>query len=313
MKFEQCSLFIKFGGKQEMKKQWIPIIIIVLIGLQIYSLIKIDYLQGRIEQSNNNTMQSVQNQIQSIYSNVDTQLKEQASIIKNASYQLGDIDIENLKVPITFEVTPKMIEQNTTVSLDNNGEIILLKKQNTTFSGTVTADIFGSVFPTIIIENDGVRQLEDHFGLCVGSIDAYIFPIIVPSFVGGTSYGSNEYTMNGDISFDIKSSESDVSFVDIQYVRKVDDKVISTQPIKKSEDGMFILKIDDITTLNKGQIFASYVVAKDSIGFRHEYLVEHYIAGEDEQREPYFEQKYIYASNGDLVFEFDENDLKQID
>ena len=300
-----------------MKKQWIPIIISVLVVLQIYSLIKIDYLQGRIEQSDN-TIQSVQDQSQkqigSIYSNVDTQLKEQASIIKNASYHFGDIDFENMKVPITFEITPKTIGKNTTVSLDINGKVIRLNKQDTIFSGTVTANIFGSILPTVIIENDGVKQLEDNVELYVDRIDEYIFPVIMePSFSGTTTYGSNMYTMEGDISFYIKKSESGVSFVDLKYVTKADGKVISTQPISKDDAGMYTLAIDDRINLKKGQTFTSYVVAKDSKGFTHEYLEDHYLAGMDDQGQPTLVQKYIYAPNGEVVFGSDENNDKQID
>lgn len=295
-----------------MKKHISSIIIVVLSILQLYSFVKISNLQERID-INNSSIQSnrsqLQNQISSIYQNVDNKLEQQASLIKNASYEFGDLNIEMLEIPITFFITPKTISENTSIFLDLNGDLIPLQKVGTTYSTTANFNIFSNVFPSIIIEDNGVKKLEDNLNLRVGEISSSIFPSGHPRFSGRSSYGSNKYTMSGHIDFDEKPANADISFVEINFVNKVDGEIINRKPIPISE-GM--IKIEEKIPLNVGQLLTSYVVAVDNLGFTHEYLVEHFLAGAEAQREPYFEQKYIYAPNGELVYQFDETDYVEI-
>lgn len=46
--------------------------------------------------------------------------------------------------------------------------------------------------------------------------------------------------------------------------------------------------IDDKLTMDERQILTANLVAKDSLGFVHEYQVIHFVVGSKAQREPYF-------------------------
>ena len=103
----------------------------------------------------------------------------------------------------------------------------------------------------------------------------------------------------------------------MKYVIKIGEKIIEETPIVLDKDnrlgGSFTLDIDDKYSVDDGQILTSNVVAVDSLGFTHEYLVTHYVAGSRAQREPYFKQERIIAPNGKVVYLFDENNYEKKD
>lgn len=311
-------LFI-FGGeeKEEMKKQTAYILVATLIVLQLYSLVKINSLQSRIENTNN-TINSVENrldnQINSIYQNVDQKLEAQASLIHNSSTKVGKLDIATLTVPIKFMIEPKTVTETMSVSLDFNGEIVRLEKSGLQYSTTKNFEISDSIFPKIIMEDTGVKNIEEHMGLRVSNIKEQVFPYIFARFSRQSSYGSNEYRTKGHLDIDYKPSQDNNTFIDMKYVIKVDDEIIKEIPVllEKNNGGTYTLDIDDKYSINDGQILTSNVVAVDSFGFTHEYLVTHFVAGSNAQREPYFEQEKIIAPNGEIIYLFDENNYEKI-
>lgn len=297
-----------------MKKKTSNILIAVLIILQIYSLAKIHSLQNRIE-STNNKMSSIENQlgsqIASIYQNVDQKLKEQASLIYASSIRVGQLDVDALTVPVTFTVEPKSVTETMAVFLDFEGDIVRLKKEDLKYFVTKDFKISDSIFSRAIIEDNGVKSVEESRGLSVSNVKEQIFPYVFARFNGESGYGSNEYRTKGQLSIDYKPSQSNNYFVEIKYVAKVDGEVIKETDLISENRNAIIeplsLDLDDKYSLNKGQTFTSYITAVDNLGFIHEYLIMRYEAGSNMQREPYFEQEAIIAPGGEPVYMFDES------
>ena len=282
-------------------------ILIALIVLQVYSYLKINILQREVE---NTTLKisymesRMEDQINSIYQNVDAKLMEQNSIIKTAAFDIGNVDANSLEVPVTFSVIPKEVSAATKVFLDFNGDIISLEKEGNTYTGIKNVDIFAEVFPTVIVETNGVKQLEDNRGLRLGNITEQIFPVAsFPRFSGSTSYSGSMYKINGDIDLDFKLMNKDFYFKELNYVVKINDTEYLSKEMDKNNDSSFSLKLEEKIPLEKGEILTTYVVATDNLGLIHEYHLEHYAAGEKAQREPYREKKRIYSSDMELIYE----------
>ena len=302
-----------------MKKQTAYILIALLLVLQLSSLVKINSLQSRVENTNN-IIKSVENrledQINSIYQNVDEKLEEQTSLIHNSTTKVGELNIANLTIPIKFTIEPKTVTENMSVYLDFNAEIVQLEKSGLQYFTTKNFAISDRISPKIIIDDNGVKNIEEHKGLKVSNIKEQVFPYIFARFVGQSSYGAHDYRTKGRLVIDYKPSREDNPFIDMKYVIKVDDKIIKETPIVLERDsglgGAFTLDIDDKYSINDGQILTSNVVAVDSFGFTHECLVTHHVAGSKAQREPYFKQEKIIAPNGEVVYLFDENNYEKI-
>lgn len=299
-----------------MKKQTAYILIIALVLLQLYSITKINALQNKIENTNM-TLHSIDNrlnnQISNIYNTISKKLEEEASQIHDASVTVGKLNTSTLTVPITFTVQPKTVTDTLSVSLDFNGEILPLKKSDIKFSGTKDLEISENVYPKIILEDKGVKSVEEHRGLNVSKIKETIFPNIFVHFSGTTKYSSGEYQAKGSLMGEYQHSNNN-DFTAMKYVVKIDGEIIDEKSIPLEKDNEYSeplsIDIDDQYPLEKGEILTTNIVAEDTLGFTHEYLVTHYEGDSNAQREPHFEKMNIKGPNGEPVYIFDEKDYK---
>jgi len=300
-----------------MKKQTAYILIVALIALQIYSLTQIISLQNDLENTQE-TLHSIDNrlnsQISNIYHTITKKLEEEASKIHTSSVTVGALNTDTLKVPITFTVEPKTITKSLEVLLDFDGEIISLEQSGTQFFVTKDLGISETAFPKIILQDQGVKHLEEHRGLNVSRIKESIFPNIFAHFSGTTKYSSGEYSEKGFIDIEYIGANEDNYFKEMKYVVKVDNEKINEKMIpivdEKQNIDSISIEIDGEYSLEKGQTLTGNIVAIDALGFVHEYLVVHYVGDSNDQREPYSDKLSIKAPNGETVYLFDEMDYK---
>lgn len=287
-----------------MKKNILPIIITALIIAQIVSIMKVSNLQSQIDNArdeisnlNNNT----RGEISEIYANVDAMLKKEVSLIEMASTKLGALDIDNLTAPVVFSITPKEVSENTAVSLEIEGELIPMNRNGTTFSTTVSRDIFGSTSPLIVIDESGVKKTTQDDRIIVRSMKDSLLPIMHPQFAGETRYSGGTYKCKKTLHTDVQNTESGIVFTEIRFAIKVDEEIISDEviPIDTLPGGW---QVDKTIPLSNGQICIMMVIATDSIGLEHRYTVDHWIGGANAQREPWFDDEQIYSADGKLLW-----------
>ncbi|QIB69693.1 hypothetical protein Ami103574_10325 [Aminipila butyrica] len=287
-----------------MKKNILPLIIVVLVVAQFVSIMKISSLQQQVDNARaeiSTQDDNTRSEINEIYANVDEMLKKEASLIETASIKVGDLDTENFTAPITFAITPKEVSANTAVSLEIDGQLNPMTRNGTTFSTTVSRGIFGKVSPMIVIDESGVKKTTQDDRIVVESMKDLILPILSPQFIGETSYSRDTYQCKKTLYADVKNAESGIAFTDMRFVIKVDKKVISNEVIP-SDAFSGGWQVDKSIQLKKGQTCIMMVIATDSIGLEHRYTVEYWRAGADDQRGPRFDEEQIYAADGKLLW-----------
>lgn len=287
-----------------MKKKIPYILLSVLLLLQIISLHKIDSLKNELVNTRelvNQSGSTLQNRINDIYSGVDQALKKKESIIAGCSYVIGDINMNSLKVPVTFTVQPKTLSDSTEISLKFADKILPMEKSGTEFVLTEEFDFDESILPTVIIENDGVQQFEQHPYLEVYGLISGIFPELYPHFVGESSCSGihpYSYHMKGFISVDCSYADEANPFTEANFIVSVDGEEIEKHKMNAST-----LELDAKYNLEDEQRLEGKLVAKDSRGFSYEATVFYYEAGSNKTPDlPYGNQK-VFAPDGRLVYE----------
>ena len=287
------------------------ILIALLVITQCYSIGKRIDLENQILNTNNtisNVQNSLNNKINSIYTNVDEQLKEQASIIHSASIDFGKFDIDTLTVPVTFTVEPKQVTDSMAVSLKFNNEMILLSKDDTVYSSTKVFELTNDeIFPTIVIEDGGTQIITEDNTLRIYDLASEFIPrLYIQSSFGSvitTRPNSDivEYQQTGELFIDGNTED----FESAQYVTYIDGEKINEITIDLSQLNMGnpIFTSDEILKIEKGQILTAYVVALDNLGFTHHYPIEYYDAGSEEQHERYYDIVRITAPNGEIIYD----------
>ncbi|MEL7657934.1 MAG: hypothetical protein AAGU75_18730 [Bacillota bacterium] len=288
-----------------MKKNILPIIIATFIIAQTVSIMKVSNLQSQIDNARTE-INNMSNEISTIYANVDTMLKKEMSLIETASTKLGALDTDNLTAPVVFSITPKEVSGNTAVSLEIDGELIPMNRSGTTFSATVSRDIFGSVSPLIVIDESGVKKTTQDDRIIIGSMKDSLLPIMRPHFSGEAIYSGGTYKCKKTLYTDVKSTESGIVCTEMRFVIKVDEEVISNEVIPidtLSADW----QVDKTIPLSNGQTCIMMVIATDSIGLEHRYTVDHWVGGAAAQREPWLDDEQIYSADGKLLWKTEYN------
>ena len=291
-----------------MDKNRSHILVIILIIFQIVLISKVNNLQRQIEGTNvgmNNLSSRIANDMNAIYSNVNEMLRQKASLIESAVAEIGKVDTDEFTVPITFTLTPKEVSENTAISLDFDGELFPMDKNDTTFVTTVSRNIFGGAMPKIVIDENGVKKITQDDQINIPSIKERVFPIMFPRLAGSAKFDGKTYRRKGNLSADIKEAPSEIEFRGIRLVIEVDNKVISDEIIPKEmffHDGY---EIDEKIPLSNGQTCIMKIIATDSIGFEHHYTGDRWDAGSNHQREPWFGDEQIYSPDGSLIWESD--------
>ena len=93
---------------------WKMIIAVAMLGLLVFILYQIAVLKDDIDnlKYRNSTLsaqvQTLRDEIHSVYDNVDDKLKEQASLVAGVDFQIGDISDDMKSVELALTVVPKL-------------------------------------------------------------------------------------------------------------------------------------------------------------------------------------------------------------
>jgi len=295
------------------KTKILYIVIIMLAVLQAYSIFQINSLKAKVEQTESGigyAQERLDRNISEIYSNVDRKLEEYTSLVTSSGYEIGEINLQTLKVPVTFKLQPKTLTETTAVFLKFGEEKVPMERQATEFVLTKDFAIKDEVSPTIIIEDKGVLQFDDHDYLRVYNLKDEVFSSISTHFEGESGYSAQEpynYRMKGNMVVDSSAINGDNIFKDIEYIVTLDNEVIKTYQADFVGNGY--IEINDNFKMETGQTLVGKVVAKDGFNFTHEYLIMHYIAGEREQGLYYSENEKIISPKGTVIYESGESEL----
>ena len=124
------------------------IIILLLAVLLVVGAIKIGTLTDDVKnlKSQNSNLdaeiQMLRNEINSIYSNADKQLKEEASLISGFDYTIGNPSEDMKSVQLALTVVPKMISDDMELSVTIDGKTAPLTKNGNEFTGTIDVGLF---------------------------------------------------------------------------------------------------------------------------------------------------------------------------
>jgi len=141
------------------------ILLIVLCVVTILSFLRIGDLEDQIRRLENdiNSMDvSLRNDMSNLVGNVEHVLEQEASIISDAQYEVGSLNVESLTIPVTVSVTPKYQQEGTVVALQlENGEIVDLTRSGAVYTATLDVAIEDELNrPQAIITTDGLQSVQ---------------------------------------------------------------------------------------------------------------------------------------------------------
>lgn len=253
--------------------------IISTVGL-ILCVLYISDLKSDIENLNastRNQYNTLNNEVKTIYSNVDEMLKKQASLLAGKTIEYGEKDLESKTVELICTAVPKEYKPGkTTAVLICDGKEYQMKYKDGSFTAKIPLSIFDDhVVNSIVFETDGLRQTEDISEQRTPRWD--VMPMVYASLSGQTTRSSGSYRIDsdGNITMDSKSDTSRIEKVYLVEYR--DGKEISREEILKDHDDnrtTFNFTVKKAYALPEGSVFALCTEVIDENGFIYRNLVE---------------------------------------
>ena len=295
----------------------IKLIVAALVIALTISFVQIGLLNERIDQLQNgihNQHQQFMNQIESIYTNVDRQLKEEASLLSGVDAEYGEISIEDHTIDVTVKLVPKLISEDMKISVSINGRNADLTKTGSAFTGTIPVDIYNKdelMFMSIETEAGIQTQYLSEIQV-VHLWDTRIPSLYYCDLSGTGTFGEGKYSLTGELDINCSPVEQtpNVCFEKFVLVTELNGKEINREDISQDvlnyqnyPHGVYFrhdyqMECEAV----EGDDLSIYLEATDSLGYLHRMLIHHWKEQNGAMAEAVDASEYIYDPNGVPIF-----------
>ena len=295
---------------------WKMIIAVAMIGLLVFILYQIAVLKDDIDnlKYRNSTLsaqvQTLRDEIHSVYDNVDDKLKKQASLVAGVDFQIGDISDDMKSVELALKVVPKLVSDDMEVTVSVDGKTVPLTRNGSEFTGSVAVGLFVDYnqWPLLSIKSADGTKTE-----YLDSVDvSYLFARHLPSLYADMSASST--LKNGklqvDAGFSIESkpasNNSPITFVSFTLIEEINGEEVSrsdiTEEVRKSGNSYNTRYVKSFEMSQEDEL-KIYVIAEDNLGYIHKTLAHFWIQSEDGAvAEAVFGGEWIYNKDGNLLY-----------
>ncbi len=270
-------------------KKWkIAFICIILLGVFLFgSLWKIfdlsEYISA-MEQNHAYVMESFRNQIDSIYNNVDEQMKKEASLLSYINCEYGELDPKTNTVKMTFTAIPKTVTEDTTLFIKIGKDEIELKKNGDKFIGEYDAYAFRTdeeedLIPLLTIKNSDKSENE-----YLENIESkYLYQRYLGDFINSSSYSTTykrvyenytnyyEFQIQANFITHYITADEYPDYKKLYILTEVNDKILETKDVTYAVDeyGFYSDNMTFNYSVNSDDEIKAYAVLEDGYGYYH--------------------------------------------
>lgn len=304
---------------KKIKDRDLYIIILAMVVMLGFCFVKINSLSDEIDDLKRDYVMEddiLQDQINSIYRNVDEQMKKQASLITESSYMLGELDTETQKVPVTIQIMPKEIHEDMQVKVELDGEQAEFVKNGSIYEATVPVGLFliEEPYPMVSITTDGVTKTEKLEEIWIGQLWEKWFPSLrAEDTTGRSSFKDGKLVFDTQtlIEWNYPNNVSQIVFENFAIVTEINGKEVKrvdvTDKVKNADgfaEGIVALEFTDIYEVVEGDTVSVFVVAEDSFGYIHKTLAHFWKKSGGATAETVYGGESIYDKEGNMIYGF---------
>lgn len=304
---------------KKIKERDLYIIILVMVVMLGFCFVKINSLSDEIDDLKRDYLSEddmLRDQINSIYRNVDEQLKKQSSLITESTFTLGELDTKTQKVPVTIQIVPKEISEDMQIKVELDGEQADFVKNGNFYEATIPVGLFliEEPYPMVSITTAGVTKTEKLEEMWLGELWGKWFPSLwAEDTTGRSSFKDGKLVFDTQtlIEWDYPNNDSQIVFENFAIVTEINGKEVKrvdvTDKVKNAEgfaEGVVALEFTDTYEAVEGDVVSVYVVAEDSFGYIHKTLAHFWKKSGGETTETVYGGESIYDKQGNMIYGF---------
>lgn len=275
---------------QKSTKKWkVAFFCIIVLGVFLFgSLWKIFDLSEYISDMEKNhayEMENFRNQIDSIYNNVDEQMKKEASLLSYINCEYGELNPKTNTVKMTFTAIPKIVTEDTTLSIKIGKDKIELKKSGDKFIGKYNAYAFRTdeeedLIPILTIRNGDKSENEFLPEIHTNYLYQRFFGDLVAD---GSNFGTMlkkvidngnnyyEFQIQANFSIYYVTADEKPDFKKLYILTEMNDQLLETKDVTYAVDeyGCYNDHMTFNYSVNEHDNVKAYAVLEDSYGYYH--------------------------------------------
>lgn len=304
---------------KKIKERDLYIIILAMVVMLGFCFVKINSLSDEMDDLKRDYVSEVdmlQDQINSVYRNVDEELKKQASLLTESTFSLGELDIKTQKVPVTIQIVPKEISEDMQIKVELDGEQADFVKNGNFYEATIPVGLFliEEPYPMVSITTAGVTKTEKLEEMWLGELWGKWFPSLwAEDTTGRSSFKDGKLVFDTQtlIEWDYPNNVSQIVFENFAIVTEINGKEVKrvdvTDKVKNAEgfaEGIVALEFTDTYEAVVGDAVSVYVVAEDSFGYIHKTLAHFWKKSGGATAETVYGGESIYDKQGNMIYGF---------
>ena len=291
--------------------------VVAMAGALTFCLVRTNQLNRELDRLRNdlhNQHQTLMNQVESIYRNVDEMLQEEASLLSNVTAEYGELNLDDHTLDLSVTLVPKLISEDMKIQISINGRSTELVKNGSHFSGTIPVNIY-NLDEQLLMTIDTATGTQTQYLTDVRT--EYLWEGRLPSLyhcdisgTGGLSEG--KYSLKGELDINCSPVEEtpNVRFEKFILITELNDKEINREDLTEDILGYetyphgvyfrhdYAMECEAV----EGDLLAIYLEATDTLGYVHKRLVYSWKEQNGAIAEALDASEYIYAPDGSPIF-----------
>ena len=225
----------------------------------------------------NNTVSNLENEIHSIYANVDEQLKTEASLVTGVDFTFDQLNTDTHQLSLELTVTPKVLTDDMELSVVLEGVSYPLTRSGAGFSGIIPVGLFCeyNTFPLLTIHSAGTVQTQQLTEVDIAYLGYNYLPTLMASYSGKAAQTDlGGLSLKGKVAVDyyINHKLSPVTFGELTLLTEVNGKELGRESLGSPltlEEGHYEMPLEKSYALTENDALVLYVLAEDSLGYIH--------------------------------------------
>lgn len=278
----------------------------IALAVSFYLIYDLHNEIDKLNSSYENSIAMMRDNIDSIYGNVDSKLKKQASLFSKIDYSYGELNKETKQVPLNLTVVPKNITDDMKVSVNVEGETVEFARAGDEFKAAVNVGLFHDFdeYPLFKIVTGDITKTEYSENVNISNLFSSYLPVL--SLVS-SDFNRAGGVLNMNLSFSFtKDPKSPVMFESAAIIKTVNGKEIGREDVSEYKDKDMVSTSTHISVpYKKGDTVEVFIEAVDSLGFVHRVAAVTYSDNYAKEPEEYTVMpgvEYIYDGEGKLLY-----------
>ena len=297
----------------QVKLNWKSILFVVMAVLLIFAIITNANQANEIEMLSNRVsnlsaeLEFSRNEIHSIYSNVDEQLKKQASLLTSTEHTLGNLNTDKHTVDVEIKVIPKTVTDNMALSVKIGDSVADFTRSGNEFTAVVPVAMFMDyeTRPMLYIETEAGTQTEVLEDIRAAYLYDRYLPTLHSYIPSNTDFKKGKVEIHSHLEISAKPAEysGNIAFSKYELVTVVNDKEIEREDISsKVENGSYDDQFNKTIDARIGDKVVIYVEAVDTLGYTHKTIAYSWYKSENGAvAEAMYDGDFIYDKEGNLL------------